>query len=197
MRYSLCAITLLTTMITHAQTKHIVEASNNVFTPNVLTIDLGDTVEWRNVEGTHNVDGLQSTFTDNPVSFGNEVGTGWTYSFVFTVAGTYDYQCDLHASLGMNGQIEVKTVNTKVKYISGQAFKMFPNPATDVVTFEYPGLNKELKVQVFDLAGRLQSIHIKTIYHTLQMNVSQLPDGLYFVKLQDGNQSQIQKLIKN
>ena len=38
-----------------AQTTHTVEVSNNVFTPNHVDIELGDTVEWIHVEGSHNV----------------------------------------------------------------------------------------------------------------------------------------------
>lgn len=111
-----CAIALLITTVVNGQTKYIVEASNTVFAPNMLTIDVGDTVEWHNVEGWHNVDGQQSVFPDNPVSFGNEQGSGWVYSFVFTVAGTYNYHCDPHASLGMTGQIEVRAANTDTEY---------------------------------------------------------------------------------
>lgn len=91
-----------------SQTKHIVEASNTKFTPAELQIVVGDTVEWKNVEGYHNVNGTQTTYPSNPASFGNSPGNGWTYSHVFTVAGTYDYQCDPHVELGMVGKVEVK-----------------------------------------------------------------------------------------
>jgi len=98
---------LLIVVVAQAQTKHVVEVSNNVFTPNELTINTGDTVEWRNTEGSHNVNGTQATFPENPESFGNSVGSGWTYSHIFSTAGTYAYQCDPHASLGMTGMIIV------------------------------------------------------------------------------------------
>ncbi len=90
------------------QTKHVVEVSNNVFSPDDLEVVVGDTVEWRNNEGFHNVNGTQETYPDNPESFGNDTGTGWIYSHVFTIAGKYDYQCDPHAGLGMVGEITAK-----------------------------------------------------------------------------------------
>lgn len=95
----------------NAQTSHTVIASGMSFTPNNLTITAGDTVIWVNQSGNHNVDGQKSVFPSNPVSFGNDVGAGWTYKFVFTIAGEYNYHCDPHAALGMTGKI---TVNPKL-----------------------------------------------------------------------------------
>jgi len=90
-----------------AQTSHLVAVTNNIFTPKELTITAGDTVIWRNTQGSHNVNGNKSKFPNNPVSFGNAVASGWTFKFVFTVPGVYDYQCDPHAGFGMTGKVTV------------------------------------------------------------------------------------------
>ncbi len=89
------------------QTSHAVAVTNNVFTPDDITINQGDTVIWTNSEGRHNVNGTQSKYPSNPESFGNDVGTGWIWSYVFTTPGVYDYQCDPHASFGMIGTVTV------------------------------------------------------------------------------------------
>lgn len=94
-------------VLLHAQTSHPVAVVNNTFTPKELTIYAGDTVVWRNTQGSHNVNGKKTTFPNNPVSFGNNVGVNWTYSFVFTAAGVYDYQCDPHVDFGMTGKVTV------------------------------------------------------------------------------------------
>ncbi len=88
--------------------KHIVNVSNYKFTPNELQIEIGDTIEWQNTQGNHNVNGNKTTFPSNPESFGNSVGSGWTFHHVFNTAGKYDYQCDPHVAGGMIGKIEVK-----------------------------------------------------------------------------------------
>ncbi len=103
---------LVITLPALGQTKYIIEASNTKFTPSEIQISVGDTVEWRNVEGYHNVDGLQDTFPSNPESFGNSPGNGWTYTHVFTIPGSYDFRCDPHYLLGMVGKIEVVQENT-------------------------------------------------------------------------------------
>lgn len=108
---SLAIFAIILVTLSHqvlAQTKHIVEVSNNKYSPKELQVTVGDTVEWKNIQGYHNVNGKISTFPDNPESFGNGLGSGWTYKFVFNVPGKYDYQCDPHVGFGMVGKIEVK-----------------------------------------------------------------------------------------
>ncbi len=110
------------TIPAHGQTKHIIEASNIVFTPDELTIATGDTVEWRNIEGVHNVNGTQEAYPDNPEYFGNETGSDWTFIHVFNTAGEYDYHCDPHVNLGMTGKITVvEPVHTLTVEFSGMA----------------------------------------------------------------------------
>jgi len=89
------------------QTSHNVDVTSNIFTPAEITINMGDTVIWTNTQGNHNVNGLQSKFPSNPESFGNDVGSGWVFSHVFTLPGIYDYQCDPHVQFGMVGKVIV------------------------------------------------------------------------------------------
>ncbi|TNF46924.1 MAG: T9SS type A sorting domain-containing protein [Bacteroidetes bacterium] len=88
--------------------KHTVNVTNDKFTPAELNITVGDTVEWKNTQGWHNVNGTKTSYPSNPESFGNSTGFGWTYTYVFKTAGKYDYHCDPHVELGMVGKIEVK-----------------------------------------------------------------------------------------
>jgi len=87
---------------------YVVEVSNNVFTPDHLDISAGETVEWINMGGFHNVDGSTDTYPNNPDSFYNGTASSdlWSYSFTFTIAGNYDYECNPHAP-SMVGTITV------------------------------------------------------------------------------------------
>ena len=89
---------------------YVVEVSNYMFAPDHLNINAGETVEWVNVGGLHNVDGSTDTHPNNPDSFysGPASNDVWSYSFTFTVAGNYDYVCTPHAP-GMAGTITVGT----------------------------------------------------------------------------------------
>ena len=119
-------------------TSHEVVVTNNIFTPRDLTISMGDTVKWVNQQGTHNVNGSTETYPDNPESFrsGNAVGAPWEFSFVFTVAGSYNYQCDPHVSLDMKGTIMVNAVQAEPAKIIITEF-MYNNPGAGTDTLEF------------------------------------------------------------
>ena len=82
---------------------------NNSFSPSSLTIASGTTVTWTwncNPCNAHNVHS-----TSGPASFnsGNTTAVnGTTFSFTFTTAGSYTYQCDVHFASGMTGTITVQ-----------------------------------------------------------------------------------------
>jgi len=76
-----------------------VSISNFSFNPGVLTISVGDTVRWTNLDSaSHTVS--SATFSSPTLS------TGQTYEFKFTQVGTFDYHCSIHPF--MTGQIIVQ-----------------------------------------------------------------------------------------
>jgi plastocyanin len=106
-------LSLLLTVLSwcvQAQQNFAVDVQSNFYSPENLTISVGDTVTWTNLNGFHNVNGDQSVYPDNPESFsnGNASSSAWTYQYVFTIPGTYTYQCDPHAGLGMVGTVTVE-----------------------------------------------------------------------------------------
>lgn len=100
---------------------HTITVQSNSFTPAALTVRVGETVQWNNIGGVHNVNGTQATYPNNPVGFGNgsAAGAPWMYQFTFDVPGTYDYRCDPHFGLGMVGTITVVQENTYPTYSIG------------------------------------------------------------------------------
>lgn len=88
---------------------HIITVSGLAFSPNNLTINAGETVQWQATEGSHNVNGSQVTYPGNPEGFlsGNSAPAPWTFNFTFTIPGTYQYRCDPHFLAGMTGTITV------------------------------------------------------------------------------------------
>lgn len=87
----------------------VVEVANFTFDPANITIVVGETVQWTNIQGNHNVNGSQATFPNNPENFfsGAVVPAPWTYSHTFNTVGVYNYQCDQHVGLGMVGTVTV------------------------------------------------------------------------------------------
>ncbi len=79
-----------------------VKASNFVFTPDTVTINVGDTVEWNNAGGFHNVVADDGSFTS-----GSPSGSAWTSIVTFDTPGTFPYFCEIHGEFGMTGVINV------------------------------------------------------------------------------------------
>ena len=184
-----------------AQTSFKVAASSFQFSPKDLTITAGDTVIWTNSGGTHNVDGKTSVFPLNPVSFGNDVGSGWTYKFVFNTAGTYDYQCDPHASLGMVGKIVVnpKSVTSSQILADGtEKLFLYPNPATQNIELFVPRKYEPvISLKVYSITGELcdQKIFSENS-GSLKLDISNYKNGIYMMEINAGNQKNVLKFIK-
>ena len=179
-----------------AQTRHIVEASNYVFNPEELEIAVGDTVEWRNIEGSHNVNGTQETYPSNPESFGNDVGTDWVYSHVFNVAGQYEYQCDVHVAQGMTGTITVsETVAAFEKEFN--SLKIYPNPVTERAWIETSMLNpEEIRMTIYDLNGKMQKAEYRILDDKLELDVERLGEGIYIIDLKLPEDQIMLKMVK-
>jgi len=184
-----------------AQTSNSVTVSNYTFSPANLTITAGDEVVWTNTGGTHNVNGKISMFPSNPESFGNDLGSGWTYKFTFNTAGTYDYQCDPHAAMGMVGKITVNPkVTTSSQVLADGAEKMFlyPNPATQYIELFAPdNFGPVISLKVYTISGELcNQKGFSKNSGTLRFDISQLKNGIYFMEVSAGNQRNVLKFIK-
>jgi plastocyanin len=81
---------------------HIITVSDNSFSPASLTIQVGDTIEWRNAAGgnPHNVT------SDDGTSFSSDTNNAFNFPVTFNSAGSFPYTCTLHPGQ-MNGTITV------------------------------------------------------------------------------------------
>jgi plastocyanin len=85
---------------------HDVLVGNNFFSPNDLTIEVGDTVRWTNSSGFHDV-------TADDGSWASETSSSFVYSRTFNSVEEILYYCTVHSSPGrdintsMNGRINV------------------------------------------------------------------------------------------
>jgi len=191
------------TMTLFGQTSHTVTVSNYAFSPKELTISVGDTVIWNNIQGMHNVNGTMGTYPNNPESFGNSTGSGWTYKHVFNITGNYDYRCDPHFALGMTGQIFVEGpatgYNSDVpETIAENRILIYPNPAKDYLTIELQPRDEKIQsIRILDLVGKeLLSADAPSGKSYQQFNISQFNPGLYLIQVEIGNENKIFKFVK-
>lgn len=198
--FTLKSIQLLTVLFVSAslslsaQTSVSVSATgNSTFEPSQVSISVGDTVHWFNTGGFHNVNGTLSANPDNPDGFGNALGTGWTYSYVFTIPGTYTYICDAHVGSGMTGVVTVEDVTTSIDVPdSDLVSSVFPVPANEFVVLQLGegalAKHPQMQLIVYDQLGREKKQRLLGQSDRHEINVSDLHSGLYLFQLIDNNE---------
>jgi plastocyanin len=172
-----------------AQTTHNVTASGMSFSPNSLTIEIGDSVVFTNTGGSHNVNGTQVSFPANPESFGNTIGpAGWVYGFKFTVEGTYSYKCDVHG-VGMSGTITVVDP-AGIEEKPELSYSIYPNPANAIlnVNIDPKSLSDNMSIVLYDLTGK-QVTRIENVRNQVTaLSLDNLVTGIYFCSIYDGGE---------
>ena len=92
---------------------HTVAIQNFTFAPQTLTVKAGTRVSWTNNDSTpHTVtstDGPSTSASPTALFDSGQLASGASFSFTFTKAGTYYYECTIHASMAsMHAAIVVK-----------------------------------------------------------------------------------------
>lgn len=95
-------------------------AAGLVFVPNVLTVEVGDTVTFTNAGGFHNVASAPGSVTefrcadgcDGDGGNGDPSGSLWTFTITLDTPGAVPFLCEVHNGGGMNGTITVEEGGT-------------------------------------------------------------------------------------
>lgn len=110
------------------------------------------------------------------------------YLVCLTVAnngGCNDTYCD---SVYYNSTVGISEQNSSSMVI-------YPNPANDFVTIE--SLNMAIdEIVIYDITGKIRKSILPTT-NTIKVNVSNLSDGVYFIKLNSKEESITRKFIKD
>ena len=92
----------------------VIATGNNTFSPSVVNLLAGGTVTFSNGSGLHNVNASGGVSfrcangCDGQGGNGDPSTANWSFTITFPSAGTTNYVCDEHASVGMTGQIIVQ-----------------------------------------------------------------------------------------
>jgi hypothetical protein len=117
------------------------------------------------------------------------------YSFMAEAEGYSDY----YGEFSINNQdIEVHVVLSETFTISAdlklQTLKVFPNPAKDILNILNPN-GMQVQLSLINMLG-------KTLFYetnansNVTLNLSGLPSGLYFLRIETAESSQVKKIIK-
>ncbi len=132
-----------------------------------------------------------------------QAGIGVALNPPFTVQSGGDFHaliapCDV--SLCNNGN---RLVNeTSLEETLDAQLKIYPNPTQDRFTFEYDlPTTTNVSIAVYNSVGKLEKVILDNEErnlgrHILEINVSDLPDGIYFVRTRMGFAEYTEKLVK-
>ncbi len=124
---------------------------------------------------------------------GFDTANAWDRLLSFENSQVYRYYHDKKLS-GFSIRCICKS-ETKINEIYNQErINIFPNPASDRITFNYAG-TQNVKMEVFNMIGEsiLETVLIK---ETANVDISFLPKGIYIIKLTGNNWTGQKKLIK-
>lgn len=86
------------------------------------------------------------------------------------------------------------TAVTNVKNLDIVDLNIFPNPSSDVIYIEHQ-IQETFDLELYDLSGQiLQSFRSDNALE--QLSIAHLPKGTYFLKLENSEQTSVQKIVK-
>lgn len=180
---------------------HVVLVSSNQFNPNTASVNVGDTVRFTWVNGSHtttsvNIPNGAATW-DSPMT-----SSVSQFDYKVTVAGSYSYKCTPHALGGMVGTFTASTVTGIQDLTENILTSIFPNPFTNEIFIEQGNEQPQYsQISISDILGKqIKIINIESlniISDKRRIDVSELPKGIYFVTLKgNGTKAKTIKLVK-
>ena len=189
-----------------AQTTVKISAQGFTFSPDTVSIHVGDTVVF-DVGPSHTV--LQvskSTWDANGITpleggFSFPSGEG---KIALTIPGIYYYVCTIHVSLGMKGQIQVAQLTDIQENKYGDSdFSVFPNPVKgNVLHINFTSKDAGSYIfRLIDGSGRIitEPRNILTVegMNTIDIPIDKsLSQGIYIMEIDGKGYLRFAKIIK-
>ncbi len=115
------------------------------------------------------------------------VAQPWYSSMIHLVSDGNSY------SNGNAFAIRVLSGTSSIEETMNNTFNVYPNPAADMINVEFSE-NFNGSVSILDIAGKeVSTSTVSGVQHTV--STSALTNGIYFVKVNDGTASQIERIV--
>lgn len=181
-----------------------VSIADFAFDPAEVTIAVGTTVRWTNL------DIIPHTSTSNDGLWDSGIlGAGGTFLFTFTAVGEYGYFCAIHPE--MEGTVLVTAVTDTPDDSDAELPEDFwlgpnyPNPfnPTTVIDYSLP-TQSHVTVEVFNIVGSIVRVLVDEVqsagvHTTLWDGTDQegrpVASGVYFYRLQADEYSQTRRML--
>jgi len=197
--YALFVFVACTASFQHAgATTWNINVQNFSFTGTPATVNVGDTVTWNWVGGTHTT--TSTAVPTGAASWDHPINSGSTsFSYVVAMPGTYAFHCSFHGSmtgtfvaqLGTGVQSPVVAADDLLAFADGNGVR---------AAYTLSG-NAHTRLTLTDLAGKTVyatsfAMQSAGTYNTTIPSAS-LPKGIYLVTLQSGETTATRKVNVN
>jgi hypothetical protein len=164
-----------------------------------------------------NSDGLNDLLWpvgNNSISYALNSGAGfssitsYTYSIISNVLVTALLKCSFNAdnkddllivttdfSPWSTAKVLINCNETSIDDNFLSDFKIFPQPASSSLTLQFEGLELDgaMFLELYSVAGSRMDVPVKVGHNKVEVDVSSLPTGIYFLSISNNNQ---QSLVK-
>jgi len=87
--------------------------------------------------------------------------------------------------------------NTNIdKYSNNLEVLIYPNPANNIVSIKTQDIIVNAKIEVFSISGQLQLCDENKTGQLIEMNISNLSKGIYFIRMTDKNKTYTGRFVK-
>jgi hypothetical protein len=113
-------------------------------------------------------------------------------------SANHQYALSAYYNNGMESQNSESFILNIKELLNNKIFNIYPNPTTGELTIETCDLRYEtsdLRYEIYDVYGKKIS-NLKSQISNHQINISHLPAGIYFLKIDSGTKTSVCKVIK-
>jgi plastocyanin len=166
------------------------------YQPSSLQAVIGDVIVFQGNFGSHPLSSV--SVPSGADSFTQTSGSA-DFSYTVSVEGEYNYQCNFHFSSGMIGSFTVvHPLNLVAQPLTVLNTGIYPNPASETISFNVNTFNESCTAQIFSVTGQLVKTQNLSIDKSQKIAIEELADGVYFLKIYAADELlQTSKFIKN
>lgn len=192
--FAVMVITLFIGNASFATTHTIQVGAGNTFafSPASMSAVLGDTIKWVWGSGTHTTTSDAAGIPAGAASWDNPINSGsTTFIYVPTVAGTYNYHCTFHQSMGMTGSFTVTSPTSVTNVAAGNNIFVSPNPAIGIINIS---VESPASVDLYNINGTLVR-QLQQVAGAQSYRIDDIAEGTYLVQIRTSGAIFTEKLI--
>ncbi|MBI5539887.1 MAG: T9SS type A sorting domain-containing protein [Bacteroidia bacterium] len=170
--------------------------SGFAFSPDSISINLGDTIVFQ-LGGTHNaVEVNQTTWNSNgTTALSGGFNTPFTGGQITGLTPGYHYYvCTNHAFMGMKGKIfVVSNSNINNLVYKNKTIDVFPNPTSGILKLQtnFELSNPNNRFSIYNISG--EKINSSKVLSN-EIDMSGFPKGIYFIEIIADKRTYVKKI---